>query len=419
MKKKVFYTAMLLASLTFSVTSCCDGGDITNETPTSPEQPAEEPQRFFSTTDVPEGYNTGVVNERNNNLYFIADENGNGTGNVKRVNFVLNNGGEDAGNGVAIFSGNRMRSMTINGVTYTFSQNADNKVDVAVTRNNVTELYTNVADASLIDLADSNNKLAAAFLGIGNTADIIKDVNGLISDNSALYEYISSLQKYLDSLKGDSEWLGDNDNAGSLAGNTTGKELDYDKDVVKNTDSEADNNTNSGNGAVVSGKGKLKATLTWFFPSDIDLHVYEPDYTYEVGHIYYSTPTNSFTDGYLDIDNRVGYYINPVTNERNESLAAVENIYWKESPKDGVYKLCLDNYSERRGGICNLSIYKDGRSIYNQDVDLDTNDRMRYIVSVRMPQGEVFVEDGTDTRSGEGVDAYSLPKKDFSAFRVF
>lgn len=141
----------------------------TNDSPTSPEQPAEEPQHFYSTTDVPDGYNTGVVNERNNNLYFIADENGNGTGNVKRVNFVLNNGGEDSANGVAIFSGNKMRSMTINSVTYTFSQNADNKVDVAVTRDNVTELYTNVADASLIDIADSNNKLAAAFLGIGNT----------------------------------------------------------------------------------------------------------------------------------------------------------------------------------------------------------------------------------------------------------
>lgn len=419
MKKKFIYTMLLLASLSFSVTSCCDGGDIIGEENTPPaEQPAEEPQHFYSITNVPDGYNTGLVNENDNNIYFVADENGNGTGNVRRVNFVLNNGGEDSANGVAIFSSNKVRSMTINSVTYTFSINADNKIDVAVTKNNVTELYTNVADASLIDIADSNNKLAAAFMGIGNTTDIITNVNGLISNNSALYEYITSLQKYLASLKGDSGWLGNADNSGSLASNPTDKRVDYDNEEISSTDSEADNNTNSGNGAVVSGKGKLKATLTWFFESDIDLHVYEPDYTGYKGHIYYADKENSFTDGYLDIDNRIGYYINPTTNETNRNLAAVENIYWKESPKDGVYKLYLDNYSHIRGGKCNLSVYKDGKSIYNADIDLDTNDRARYIISVRMPEGEI-ITDETVTRSGSGFDAYSLPKKDNSAFKVF
>lgn len=411
---------MLLASLSISVSSCCDTDDVINDvTPTTPvEENKPSTLQFYSTTDVPNGYNIGVVNKDNNNVYFVADNNGNGTGDVNRVNFVLNNGNGANGNGVVIFNDNKVRSMTVNGVTYTFHQNENGKVDVAVTYNNVSELYSNVADAQLIGIAPTDNKIAAAFKGVGNSAEIASSVNSLINNESALYAYINGLQAYLSSLKGDSQWLGNDGNTGQLITNPGNQPVNVDKDAVAETDNVANNNTNSGNGAVVSGKGALKVTLTWFFPSDIDLHVFEPGFVTTTGHIYYAASRNSFTDGYLDIDNRSGYYINPLTGESNTSLAAVENIYWKESPQDGVYKLCLDNFTNTRSGMCNLAVYKDGRSIYSKDVMINVNDRVKYIVSVRMPQGEIIEEQGT--RSGSSyVDGVSIPEKNYSEFRIF
>ncbi|MDO4932530.1 MAG: hypothetical protein Q4E63_07805 [Prevotellaceae bacterium] len=131
MKKTFFYTMMLLASLSISVSSCCDTDDVINDvTPTTPvEENKPSTLQFYSTTDVPNGYNIGVVNKDNNNVYFVADNNGNGTGDVNRVNFVLNNGNGANGNGVVIFNDNKVRSMTVNGVTYTFHQNENGKVD--------------------------------------------------------------------------------------------------------------------------------------------------------------------------------------------------------------------------------------------------------------------------------------------------
>ena len=196
----------------------------------------------------------------------------------------------------------------------------------------------------------------------------------------------------------------------SLTENPSDTPIDTDTTGIEAADSTANSNTNTGNGAIASGKGALKVTLTWFFNSDIDLHVYEPGYNSEKGHIYYSHKTNTFTDGFLDIDNTVGYYINPLNGERNMSLSAVENIYWPEHPSDGTFDIYLDNYSHVRSGLCNLARYKDGKSIYSQDVMIATTDRNRYIVSVTMPQGEIT----TKTRSAASVapmDYWLFPEK--------
>ena len=70
----------------------------------------------------------------------------------------------------------------------------------------------------------------------------------------------------------------------------------------------------------------------------------------------------------------------------------------------------LDNFSHVRSGLCNLAIYKDGKSIYSQDVMIATTDRNRYIVSVTMPQGEIT----TKTRSAASVapmDYWLFPEK--------
>lgn len=415
-----FITVLLFLMIGMVMTSCCDGDENTEFTLTN----NSSKKGFYSTTNVPDGYSIGVVSDNGENVYFVADDNNDGTGNVNRVNFVLNNGGMatgnsgDQANGAALFYDQKARSLTINGVTYTFHQNDDNKIDVAVTCDNISELYTNVADASLLNGGAGNNKIGNAFMGIYNAADIIEATNARVKNDSPLYPYVSSVRNYISLLKGDSQWLGNDANAGQLTVNPGDQAVDVDQTIVTETDNVANNNTNSGNGAIASGKGALKITLTWFFSSDIDLHVFEPEYNTTVGHIYYAAATNSFCGGYLDIDNVMGYYINPLTGETNTSLAAVENIYWMDSPKDGVYKIHLDNYSHVRAGTCNLAIYKDGKSIYSKNVLINTNDRVRYIVSVRMPQGDI-IEDASVTRGESDIDYISLPKKDYSSFRIF
>lgn len=413
-------TILLFFIVGMVMVSCCDSGEDTGYVLAD----NSSKKSFYSTTNVPDGYGIGVVNDNDGNVYFVADDNNDGTGNVNRVNFVLNNGGEAAGNngaqanGCCLFYDQKARSVTINGVTYTFHQNDDNKIDVAITCNNISELYTNVVDASLLNSGAGNNKIGNAFMGIYNAADIIEATNARVKNDSPLFPYVASVSDYISLLRGDSQWLGNDANVGQLTANPGDKAVNVDFTIVTETDNVAYNNTNSGNGAIASGKGALKVTLTWFFDSDIDLHVFEPDYETSVGHIFFGAPTNSFCGGYLDIDNVRGYYINPLTGETNTGLAAVENIYWMDSPKDGVYKICLDNYSHIRAGMCNLAIYKDGKSIYSKNVWINTNDRVRYIVSVCMPYGDV-IEDASVTRGESGIDYISLPKKDYSSFKIF
>lgn len=420
-RKSIFKLCSVIAAMAVSlaVASCCDY-ESDNVPPVTEPEPTPTPSSgYSSTTTVPNGYNFGIVNDNNGNAYFVTDANGDRTGDVSRIGFVINDptgtGGTASSNGTAIFAGQKVRSMTINGVTYTFHENENGKVDVAITRNNITELYTDVAASQLLgdgyDAGTSfSNKLAYAFSKVNSATDIISAANALVNPNSVLYPYIQEVERYIKSIKNDTGKLGDGTVTSSLTENPSDTPIDTDTSGTEAADSTANSNTNTGNGAIASGKGALKVTLTWFFNSDIDLHVYEPGYNSEKGHIYYSHKTNTFTDGFLDIDNTVGYYINPLNGERNMSLSAVENIYWPEHPSDGTFDIYLDNFSHVRSGLCNLAIYKDGKSIYSQDVMIATTDRNRYIVSVTMPQGEIT----TKTRSAASVapmDYWLFPEK--------
>lgn len=93
------------------------------------------------------------------------------------------------------------------------------------------------------------------------------------------------------------------------------------------------------------GHGKLKATLSWNFYADIDLHAIEPN----GNEIYFFNPVSS-TGGFLDVDNVEG------------GPGAVENIYW-ENPIDGLYKFYLNYYDGEQSGICRAVITYNGKAM--------------------------------------------------------
>lgn len=133
------------------------------------------------------------------------------------------------------------------------------------------------------------------------------------------------------------------------------------------------NNRDNGLGALNSGSGTLKATLTWDFYADIDLHAFEPS----GNHIYWENPTSP-SGGFLDVDNREG------------GRGAIENIYWEE-PVDGAYDIYIDYYGESianglaQCGICTVSIFVNGHGrTFNIMMDADD---IKSVTTVTMPNG--------------------------------
>jgi len=80
--------------------------------------------------------------------------------------------------------------------------------------------------------------------------------------------------------------------------------------------------------------GFLRISLSWLNHDDLDLHVHEPD----GNHIYFGNRgLISNCGGSLDVDMNVS---SPVRN-------AVENICYHRLPKDGTYRVVVDNYNRR------------------------------------------------------------------------
>lgn len=111
-----------------------------------------------------------------------------------------------------------------------------------------------------------------------------------------------------------------------------------------------------------SGYGALKATLSWSFYADIDLHAIEPSGE----HIYYADKWSS-TGGYLDVDNREG------------GSGSQENVYW-ENPENGTYSFYIDYYSPStyngmaQSGICRVAILYQGQSIGVHNISMTEDD---------------------------------------------
>jgi len=120
-----------------------------------------------------------------------------------------------------------------------------------------------------------------------------------------------------------------------------------------------------GSGAVNSGIGQLKATLTWGFYADIDIHAYEPTGS----HIYFGNMYGDF--GFLDVDNIEG------------GSGSVENIFW-ESPIPGEYKFYIDYFSGYQSGTCHVSIYFNNQgTTYNIPISSGS----KYVATVIVPAG--------------------------------
>lgn len=94
--------------------------------------------------------------------------------------------------------------------------------------------------------------------------------------------------------------------------------------------------------------GKLKITLLWDFPADIDLHVEQPN-GFE---IYYKDEhkKDAQTGGFLDVDNQTG------------GRGSAENIYW-ENPPLGEYTVSLVYFKQQtggeNGGICTVVVKRE------------------------------------------------------------
>ena len=146
-------------------------------------------------------------------------------------------------------------------------------------------------------------------------------------------------------------------------------------DIIEFMDSWNKPNTELGEGALTSGMGNLKATLTWGFYADIDLHAYEPSGC----HIYWNTKRSDSSDGFLDVDNRKG------------GPGATENIYW-ENPEEGEYRFLINyygsstfNYAEESGN-CKITImYKGKGNVYN--INMTPNSNATLVAVITLPNG--------------------------------
>jgi len=92
---------------------------------------------------------------------------------------------------------------------------------------------------------------------------------------------------------------------------------------------------------------KLRISLAWFNLDDLDLHIFTPNGT----HIAFNNRM-----GILDVDMNAG---------KGTTRQPVENCSWMQAPRDGVYKVVVNNYSPRENqdfGF-DLEVECDGRTI--------------------------------------------------------
>lgn len=150
---------------------------------------------------------------------------------------------------------------------------------------------------------------------------------------------------------------------------------------------------NMGKGILETGQGQLKATLSWGFYADLDLHAIEP--TGE--HLYFRNKYSISTDGYLDRDNR------------NGGSNATENIFW-ENPPEGVYHFYIHYY----GGSLSTNRYETGtcylylncgqtKKLFSFQIDVD---EWTSVISIKFPEGNINI-----TRAPQDILFSKEPKE--------
>lgn len=213
--------------------------------------PAETKAEFSSTTAVPAGYSYGITNDKNGNTYFVADANGDGTGEITKIGFVLPKtvrSDASVANGTAIFGNQQVRSITIDGVTYKFVANANGKIDVTIVCNGEAQIITDVAVSSLIGNAAAgestfSEKLKTAFAQISNATDIIALANEKIGEGSKLKQEVQAIAQSVTGLKSDAKTLNNSETMEAVVKKVTDKPVAVDTTGIAAADSTAQNNT--------------------------------------------------------------------------------------------------------------------------------------------------------------------------------
>lgn len=428
--------AVLLLSGIF-MSSCCKNHCFDDDSSTTRS-------KFYMTRGT--AYKLTMANKKNGNMYFVTSADGT---TVTKLNAVVNGpGGTSAPATVFFDNGGDVRSVTINGVTYVFSKNPQTgKVDVTVLSGNSQQIFTGVMDAPAPTYAPETgdaftDNLNRAMENLNSMMPAVDAVNGqLKQEGGDLASAASGVAAYVSEFASDvsdystgggstsveeisqesfqdlvNELAQDNPGMSGWAGKSYEEIESTEQNNTNASDQNADKNTKDGEGAIVSGTGKLKVTLTWHYGADIDLHIFEPGFTTqsmnnstfseERGHIYFAAKTNTFTDGYLDFDNTRGYYLKPWGEqdgghegfkESDITRAAIENVYWT-TVNDGTYYVYLHYYGSsaaewcdnKTEGPCTVGIFVNGRG-YNKTVNMTSvyHNSMLYIGKVTFPAGTI------------------------------
>jgi cyclophilin family peptidyl-prolyl cis-trans isomerase len=449
-------SVFLLAAVCAGFASCSSNDDPPTPTPPYVIPGGDETANKTFSLVGGETYRVSMVNNGSGNTYFLStDENDN----ISRLNALLNGAGGSSFPATVMFDASQIiRSITIDDVSYVFNNNTEtNKVDVNLINGANSQIFTGVADIASLLLPKSApamtkaaidqefmDKMSAAIGQMASMLGVVAKVNEIVvSEPNEFNTVVAKISGVVTSVTNDMTAYVSADvkieNVSEEEFKSVIKDLSEsipslnilaDKNIseietavqveVAETDETATENTESGEGAIVSGNGKLKATLTWRYGADIDLHIFEPGFAgedmtyYDVsgqGHIYYYAKTNTFTDGYLDYDNTVGYYINPQNpDETDPDKAAIENIYW-ETVNNGDYYVYLHYYAEHPNswcdyvttGPCTVSLFVDGvgkSTVVNMTSAY--NNTMLYIGKVTFPGGII------DFAAPEPVQAKSM-----------
>ena len=120
--------------------------------------------------------------------------------------------------------------------------------------------------------------------------------------------------------------------------------------------------------------GNLKITLLWSFQGDIDLHVKQPNDNV----IYWKTPKDTSTGGFLDVDNQDG------------GVNSAENIFW-EKPITGEYMVSLVYYAQSNktkiaeSGTCTVVVFQDGKSPQRYEIQMNNVKDKKSVTKILIP----------------------------------
>lgn len=146
---------------------------------------------------------------------------------------------------------------------------------------------------------------------------------------------------------------------------------------------------NMGKGILETGQGELKATMSWGFYADMDLHAIEPSGE----HLYFYHKNAAMSDGFLDRDNR------------NGGKNAMENIYW-QNPPDGTYYFFINYYgaslstNKQETGNCYLFLnYREVKKLVSFHLNQDESSQ---VISIQLPEG--IIREGETLRASPSID---------------